>query len=150
MSAAAEEAQEFYDTELCVVEEEYRAFTDCIYSLHRVVGDKINSFLPVISKEVAAKKTIHSDAMLRMQLEYLCYIDQDPPKPTTPKTTIRLSRTARAIRSFSPSRQGTPGAPVVSLGLECCVRCASAAFLERAFNASVHPSPDAVRAFSFR
>ena len=52
--------------------------------------------------------------MLRMQLEYLCYIDQDPPKPTTPKTTIRLSRTARAIRSFSPSRQGTPGAPAVS------------------------------------
>ena len=114
VAEAALEAQEFYDTELCVVEEEYRAFTDCIYSLHRVVGDKINSFLPVISREQAAKKTIHSDAMLRMQLEYLCYIDQDPPKPTTPKTTIRLSRTARAIRSFSPSRQGTPGAPVVS------------------------------------
>ncbi len=114
VSQAAEEAQDFYDTELCTVEEEYRAFTDCMYSLHRVVGDKINSFLPVISKEVAAKKTIHSDAMLRMQLEYLCYIDQDPPKPTTPKTTIRLSRTARAIRSFSPSRQGTPGAPAVS------------------------------------
>ena len=54
------------------------------------------------------------ESLARMQLEYLCYIDQDPPKPTTPKTTIRLSRTARAIRSFSPSRQGTPGAPAVS------------------------------------
>ena len=65
---AAEDAQEFYDTELCVVEEEYRAFTDCIYSLHRVVGDKIQSFLPVISREQAAKKTIHSDAVLHMEL----------------------------------------------------------------------------------
>ena len=70
--------------------------------------------------------------MLRMQLEYLCYIDQDPPKPTTPKTTIRLSRTARAMAP-SPSRQGTPGAPVVSWDWNACegARHASVAFLEK-------------------
>jgi hypothetical protein len=111
---AAAKAKEFHDTELCVVEDEYLAFTDCILSLHKVVGDKILALLPEAQpgSVTGKKKRMSPDEQLRAALEYLTRIDLDPPpKPPTPPGTAgsRLSRAASRGRSFSPSRATTPG-----------------------------------------